>query len=147
MLSESRILELVDGALILETFSSLMRSLSPTTSCLTDLGVPIDLKLPEAAKLLCGGPQVSLLLCESQFRDCVCRGIFFPRLKLLILEGNTRMRFTVVTNPVWASQSQGEAAKFLLCDRYAFSLPHAQQPPLDPAPLVAAESVVPPVQP
>ena len=52
MLSESRFLELVDGALVLETFSSLMRSLSPTTQCLRDLGDPIDLKFPEAEKLL-----------------------------------------------------------------------------------------------
>ena len=88
MLSESRFLELVDGALILDTFSSLMRSLSPKTSCLRDLGVPIDLKLPEVS-----------------------------------------------------------AAKFQLCECDALSLPHAQQPPLVPAPPVEAESVVPPVQP
>ena len=44
-------------------FSSLLRSLSPTTLCLRDLGEPIDLKSPMAETLmLCRSPLVQLLL-------------------------------------------------------------------------------------
>ena len=90
-LSESRFLELVDGALILETFASLMRSLSPTTSCLRDLSVPIDLKLPEAVK-----PLLYSVVVHKSPSNCVRANfaIVFPRLKLLLPEGNTRMGYS-----------------------------------------------------
>ena len=59
--------ELVDGALVqamrFGNSSSLMRSLSPTTQCLRDLGEPMDLKYPEAKTLvLSRSPLVQLLL-------------------------------------------------------------------------------------
>ena len=50
-------------SLFLYTFSFLMRSLSPMTSCLRDLGVPIDLKLPEVS--------------ATKFQLCKCDALSF----------------------------------------------------------------------
>ena len=59
-----------------------MRSLSPTTQCLRDLGEPIDSKSPEAETLvLRRSPLVQLLLCAVVVRkspsNCVSANLAF----------------------------------------------------------------------